>query len=80
MIMYESNRSVLVRFRYGMVPIRIEIGRYERNRELAENKTCFHCVHDVEDEFHVLHNFVLLVSFYVFHNSNRVVYLYMLLS
>jgi len=32
----------------------IETSRYERNPVLAENGTCFHYIHDGEDEFHVL--------------------------
>ena len=54
MIMARSNRSALARFRCGVAPIRIETGRYERNVVPACERTCFNCVNDVEDEFHVL--------------------------
>ena len=45
-------RSAMAKFRCGVAPIRVETGRYE-NIPLNE-RTCFNCNHNVEDEFHVL--------------------------
>jgi len=53
MIMSRINRS-LGRFMCWVASNRIETGRYERNSKLAENRTCFHCIHKAEDDFHVL--------------------------
>ncbi|XP_071167139.1 uncharacterized protein [Mytilus edulis] len=47
-------RSALAKFRCGVSPIRIETGRYE-NIDI-ENRLCFNCTDDVEDEKHVLLN------------------------
>ena len=53
-VMPRSHRSALAKFRCGTAPIRIETGRYERNRPSAENRTCYICNDGIEDEKHVL--------------------------
>ena len=47
-------RSALAKLRCGVAPIRIETGRYE-NIDI-ENRLCFNCNDDVEDEKHFLLN------------------------
>ena len=47
-----EHRSAYSKFRCGVAPIRIETGRYER---LAlEDRRCFSCLNQVEDEEHAL--------------------------
>ena len=47
-----GHRAAFSKFRCGVAPIRVEIGRYER---LAlEDRHCFNCSNQVEDEEHVL--------------------------
>ena len=51
-ILSKSHRSAFAKFRAGVPPIRIELGRYE-GLSVQERK-CPFCRIDVEDEFHVL--------------------------
>ena len=45
-------RSVYAKFRCGVVPFRLETGRYE---SLSEDlRTCFNCPNSVENEEHIL--------------------------
>ena len=89
-IMNKSNRSILAKFRCGVAPIRIETGRYEKNYPPVENRTCYHCIDIVEDEYHVLMscpvynkerqellNYVSSQdpTFHVLNNNNKFVYL-----
>ena len=53
-IMSRAQRSALARFRCGVAPLRLETGRYERNRLPAEERICTLCNSGVEDECHVL--------------------------
>ena len=51
-MMPRGHRAALSKFRCGVAPIRVETGRYER---LAlEDRHCFICTNQVEDEEHVL--------------------------
>ena len=51
-MMPRGHRAALSKFRFGVAPIRVETGRYER---LAlEERHCFICTNQVEDEEHVL--------------------------
>jgi len=52
-VITRSNRSAFAKFGFEVAPIKIKTGRYKLNPILTENKTCFHCIHNVEDEFHV---------------------------
>ncbi len=54
MIYYRSHRSALAKFRCGVVALSIETGRYTGVAE--ENRTCFNCNDEVENEEHVLIN------------------------
>ena len=45
-------RSLVAQFRFGILPLQIEIGRY-RNIPV-ENRTCSSCINLIEDEFHLL--------------------------
>ena len=45
-------RSAFAKFRCGVAPLRIETGRYE-NKEVNE-RVCFICNDQIEDEKHVL--------------------------
>ena len=53
-IMPYPFRSALAKFRCGVAPIRIETGRYGHNRLPENQRFCFNCQTEVEDEFHVL--------------------------
>ena len=53
-IIPKHHRSALAKFRSGVAPLRIETGRYERNVVTANQRTCFNCHDNVEDEFHVV--------------------------
>ena len=57
-ILNKKIRSALAKFRCGVAPIRIETGRYERNYPSVEERTCFNCANEVENEYHVL-NYVI---------------------
>ena len=48
----KSHRSALAKFRYGVAPINIELGRYIGNP--PEQRTCPKCPDSVETEIHVL--------------------------
>ena len=48
----KKYRSSLAKFRCGTAPIRLELGRYEGLP--VEDRKCPFCIHDVEDEVHVL--------------------------
>ena len=50
--MPKCHRSAYAKFRYGIAPIRLETGRYERLPE--ELRICFNCPNSVENEGHVL--------------------------
>lgn len=50
-IMSYRHRSALAKFRCGVAPIRLEIGRYER---LMNDRVCPICNNGIEDEMHVL--------------------------
>ena len=51
-MMPRGHRAAFSKFRCGVAPIRVETGRYER---LAlEDRHCFNCTNQVEDEEHVL--------------------------
>ena len=52
--MSRAHRSAYAKFRCGVVPIRIETGRYERLN--YNDRTCFHCIDKIENEQHVLLN------------------------
>ena len=47
-----NNRSVIAKFRYGVAPLRIETGRFERLP--VDQRLCFHCNGLDEDEFHAI--------------------------
>ena len=47
-----SHRRALGRFRCGTAPLHVETGRY--NNTLLDERTCFHCPGNIEDESHVL--------------------------
>ena len=49
--MSRRERSLLAQFRFGILPLEIEVGRY-RNKPVAERK-CPFCA-EVEDEIHFL--------------------------
>jgi len=53
-IIPKHHRSALAKFRSGVAPLRIETGRYERNAVPADQRKCFNCLDNVEDEFHVV--------------------------
>jgi hypothetical protein len=46
------HRSSLTKFRCGVAPIRLETGRYENLH--VNDRTCFNCTTNVEDEIHVI--------------------------
>ena len=49
------QRKYLAKFRLGILPIRIETGRYERPKLIAAERTCQICnLNTVEDETHFL--------------------------
>ena len=50
--MPKSHRSALAKFRAGVAPLNIELGRYSGTP--IENRMCPACHNDVEDELHVL--------------------------
>jgi hypothetical protein len=52
--MSRGLRSCLAKFRCGVAPLRIETGRYERNRLPVNERLCVWCQTDIEDEKHVL--------------------------
>jgi hypothetical protein len=45
-------RSAFAKFRCGVAPLRIEIGRYEN--KYVNERVCFICHYQIEDEKHVL--------------------------
>ena len=48
------DRSAFAKFRHGVVPIRLETGRYENIK--FEERCCFNCSNLIEDETHfILH-------------------------
>ena len=47
-----GKRSVLAKFRTGVAPLRVETGRYESLP--VEQRVCFNCTKQTEDEKHVL--------------------------
>ena len=47
-----AQRSLLAKLRLGMLPINIELGRY--NGTPREERWCVNCQNEVEDEFHVM--------------------------
>lgn len=49
-----GHRTALAKFRFGVVPLRLETDRYERIP--VEQRLCFICDNVVEDELHVLIN------------------------
>jgi len=49
-----NNLSPLARLRCWLASIRIEISCYKGSLVPVENRNCFHCIHNVEDGFHVL--------------------------
>ena len=51
-IITRQQRSALAKFRCGVAPLRIETGRYQSLN--VEDRTCFNCLTEVEDEIHVL--------------------------
>ena len=51
-IMTRQQRSALAKFRCGVAPLKIETGRYQSLN--IEDRTCFNCLTEVEDEIHVL--------------------------
>ena len=51
-IMQRNHRSTFAKFRMGLAPLRIEIGRYERLEE--EQRACFNCGDTIESEENVL--------------------------
>ena len=53
-IMPKRHRSALAKFRAGVAPLRIETGRYERTIVPINQRTCFNCLNNIEDEFHVI--------------------------
>ena len=53
-VMPRNHRSALAKFRCGVAPLRIETGRYERNRPSVNEITCPLCNNGVEDECHVI--------------------------
>ena len=53
-IMPKHHRSALAKFRAGVAPLRIETGRYERTIVPINQRTCFNCLNNIEDEFHVI--------------------------
>lgn len=53
-IMPFQYRSALAKFRCGTAPIRVETGRYGSNRLPVNERVCFNCINQVEDEYHVL--------------------------
>ena len=52
-IVHKKYRSAYAKFRCGVAPLKIEIGRYGVNRVPAEEQLCDVC-NSVEDKFHVL--------------------------
>ena len=50
-LMPHGYRNAYAKFRCGVVPIRLETGRYERPSE--DSRTCFNCVNLIENEEHV---------------------------
>ena len=52
--MSRGHRSALAKFRCGIAPLRIETGRYKRNRLPAEACFCPVCNKGMDDEIHVL--------------------------
>ena len=48
----ESHRSALAKFRYGVAPINIGLGRYVDTP--PKQRTCSKCPYSVETEIHVL--------------------------
>ena len=47
-----SHRSAYAKFRAGVAPSRLKIGRYEQLE--LHHRVCFHCQTEVESEEHVL--------------------------
>ena len=47
-----KERSMLAKFRMGVLPINIEVGRY-RNISV-DQRFCYNCVTEIEDEIHFL--------------------------
>ena len=52
--MNRKHRSAFAKFRCGVAPLKIETGRYT-NLHLEE-RVCFNCHTEIEDEMHVLIN------------------------
>lgn len=53
-VMPHRHRSAYAKFRCGVAPIRLETGRYERLPQ--EQRICFNCQLEIENEEHVLLN------------------------
>ena len=49
-----KHKKALAQFRCSVAPIRLETGRYENLP--VEQRTCFSCTDEVEDELHVITN------------------------
>ena len=51
-IIPRQHRSALAKFRCGVAPLNLEIGRYNR---IPENeRVCSNCINTIENEMHVL--------------------------
>ncbi len=59
-VLSRTSRSALAKFRCGVAPINIEIGRYTGTPE--EQRICPTCNICVEDEFHVLMQCCFIMS------------------
>lgn len=53
-ILQKHPRSAFAKFRCGVAPLKIETGRYQSMP--INERTCFNCVDQIEDEIHVLIN------------------------
>jgi hypothetical protein len=84
-----SHRSAFAKFRCGVVPLRIETGRFENLR--IEERICCFCSDFIEDEAHVLLNCTLYddfrenlfnvaksytVDFMSFNNEEKIMFLF----
>lgn len=59
--MSRQHRSAYAKFRCGVAPLRIETGRYENIH--LNNRVCFNCQTEIEDERHALINCPLYSDF-----------------
>ena len=49
-----KERSMLAKFRMGVLPLNIEVERYRNTSISVDQRFCYNCVTEIEDEIHFL--------------------------